>query len=604
MARIPEYEQSVGIGNAGVPRVEQEPMPQGMMPTEIAGAGAKMGAVIENLGDRLSTHMIEDARMQETQKAYDAASAYRSDLQDKLDGQNGFVTRQGTNAAGSTIEYDKITQGLEAQPGEQGQAPLKDKYRQGLSKYGRAIFDRSARAYTEAYRGQVIKHEATQKQFVEDKSAAATEKSFIKGAGAVSSPDDLGPLIANAHEYLKTPYFTRKGMPEAAMNEVRDNLSDKMISAAVTDNVDRNPKLSQAILEAHPPSDPKVGKDLQNAIDGKLLDIIAHERFDAFASNPKLGFQNPIGLLDMGKVKEWVNTSDATKDMAQDKRDKMFKLMQGQENERIKNLSDGNKANTDVFNAKALDPKTPLDDARRMAVKYAERYADGSLNQKDLDSKLKLLDQLHRLGAAKDDFDTYVKVHAGVIDGTITSPDDITKAMEDGLLTEKTARGFIGDLQKGTSTAMRSAWEIIDRDLSENQYPGSVNSGIRGSIHASIHAQAIEKRISDPVELQKLYQENLKSVPTGEASAWKLWLGNKNEEYYKSAERLQKNAAVVKAMGGVDPLYKLALKMGGPDTFAPDTPQSNAVIALKKYGRAVTPETIAAFIQKNPGYKP
>lgn len=604
MARVPVYEPQVQTEATQV-STPQLPGPleaaSGVnIPTAYEGVAQKVGQVSEGL----SRLMLYKKRLDDQQAAYDRASGFQQQLQNFVAGPNGLLTKQGADAKGITM--GKVEPGFVGPPQTDPNSfdgysqKLKADYLKGLNATQAKMTDRLMDSHINVMREAVIRHEAQQGNIADKESAEAQVGALNNTATMATSTDQFLGLLKQA-QTIRGGLAQRQGMPPDALQAYNQKTADEFAENAVKTNLELDPKKAQDLLDG---ASGMISNDmkahLQSMLDGKMLDLTAKSQFDQWSHDPRM--QNADGSIDLKKAQDFINglPSDKYPDV---QKEKMFKLVQEQDSNATRILDDQNKANSKAFFAQAGNPQIGLSAAKRMAFQYANRLRNGNLDTTDVLEKQKRIEQLYRAGDSKSDPSTLVSLHEGINDGTVTKDTAINDALEQGLLSKKDAGNLSLMLHSDRIAPIQNELTQIKTDL-QSQIP---NKSDRDAFMASLLQQKMEQKITDRGSLQKLYQENLKTAPTGEKGFWQsvtggAGLGQKTQEYYKTAEALQKNQAVVKAMGGTDALYKLSLKMGGPGAFVEGSPASNAILALRsKYQpQEITQPLIEWALKKYP----
>lgn len=554
---------------------------QGLSSARLAVAGGEEafggGAPLRQI-DEAARSLFEGERKKADQIAVLDADTKTAQEKTRLfyDPQSGAQGIKGKDALGAPETYmDQFKK-------------FTDETAKNLSPNQKDAYMRLVASHSADLESQLTKHASSEFRDFTEKTVSASlvmaknealldYLNFPKVGGLIDKQKAIIVDHARSNGYYNTPQMVN--MMAAAESDTHAGVIGQMVDGGQSlqaqgylDDV-REAMLPDAVLKADAHIKLKLPQDVATAI----YSGIKSGNY-AVDGKPPL---NPDGSYDLTKVEALVK-SKAGDHLDQEQVTRTVQFVDQYANQEAAALkkSNGGISNAAYSQIDALAAKSAsLQDQRLIADKLVEKLPDGSDDEHDRATKYRYIDRMAKEAAGQNDPATLIAIHQGLLDGTISKPDVIVSAMEDGTLTKKTATTLIVQLNSGQSGAMANQYKQIEADA-ETAFPLKED---RDHFISVLRAQAIEQKISDPVELQKLYKQNMETVPTGAPGFFRVF-GGKTSEYYRSQASIHANRELISAMGSGDAVFKLAQKMGGPGNFEPGSPYSNAVISLKSRG--------------------
>jgi hypothetical protein len=310
MPKVPVLDPSVGYG------APQAPVQQPLRPPEeqfgggVAAATRGLGEQIERTGDVGAKLAIEHQQRLDEQKSFEIQSQFVQDYQklliDPERGENqvpkGYLLRQGTQALGSTMEFDSSRDKLEKQyvdvaPG----TTQKQRIKEFIS------------AHLNAARETIIQHEGKQSHEAFVKSFESSQNAVISSAALISDPNKVASIAAEARKSA-IPFYVHEGQSDPETVSVKNReLTSKIVQASLTPLLESNPKQAQSVLDANKAHmDELDAAKIQNIIDGKII----HDR-QAGAWNVARNFKLSTGEIDLSRAQKYVNGLSIPEDKKQ-----------------------------------------------------------------------------------------------------------------------------------------------------------------------------------------------------------------------------------------------------------------------------------------------
>jgi hypothetical protein len=610
--KVPELEQSAGINPTPVGQQGFAAPPQAAFGGEMAQATQRMGATVEGIGEKLGDVWLQRQQMLKESQAFDAYSRYGRDLQDltrtsdesgapKIDPETmkpvGLLDRELADANGITVEFDRKQQALKGQY----VAELKDPSQ-------RAMFDKMASYHSSSLRESIIQHEARQGQAEFAESQKAAMAAITDSAGIIQDPAALKSAILVGYS-ITSKVLQRQGVsdPKVAAGEY-ERTAAAIVERPINEQLANGSwKTARALLDSVKERvSQKFADDAMAKISAKAFDDTREGVWTVLRQSPNLRMQDGK-TFDEEKARALImdpkhlTLADPItgKPMETEQREKVVqfvKSMAGEEaQQQRKQEAAANASYSNAVVAGRAAGSMDLQAAHKLAADPRFGFdASGIQGAQDFATRLFSGSDI------KSDPETLVSLHRGLDDGTITSADDIRKQMTEGMLSKHDTVALINKLQRGDTQAMKTQWSAIEAAAKEKLPDGP---SLKAFV-ASLRQQASEKGVTDPADLQKLYKSNMETAPTGAPGFFRIF-GGKTAAYYKTAEALQQNQALVKSLGGTDAAMGLAQRVGGPDALAAGSPKAAAIGALIKAGwkaSQIGAEHIEAVIA-NPGKK-
>jgi hypothetical protein len=555
MPQVPIYQQQVGTDAPGVPTpqvVNPQPTSAGLNITE---AQAGLGKQIEEGGSQLGRSIIYSQRLEAQQAAYDKATAASAELHDRAHAEDGWLTRQGANAFGITSGSDPKKVDKDS---FDGFIPdWKNRYMKGAGPYEQKILHRLLDTQANVMRNSVVNHESNQRKIAREHAAENQVISLNDLSAIAANPDDVSELISQAKEIRRESAIRKGANPETedgklALELADTKTADEFAVTAIKANMERDPAKAMQFLKALRPQMSGVeAAKMDSMLEGKMLELrvgAAWERLKHYTNQD--GTHN-IGLMDM----------------------KLQKMVAGYPVHQREHIV-----------------KEVLSRARLADSELKNERED---QQRQFDNESLMMQQK---GVPIDQAEDVLFKQRGYGFDAV----DVEKKKEQLLKTYMKDESIYDRMAEHWNEAQKLAFkQIADSAEVADKFPDSHE---KQQFLDSFKQQLFEGHITKPADMQRVFQENLKTVPTGQPGLFRIF-GGKTDAYYKVAEALQQNQSLVKAVGGTDAAYQLAQRLGGPDAFAPDSAQSKAIMALIESGakpNQITPASIEAVIQKYP----
>lgn len=573
-AIVPTYggsdnQPTVGVQAPGVPQARIQPMGPEVSSAGIHEAAAGIGKEVTEIASHLEMHMVMQEKLAAQQRDYATIEQYKMAMQDKLaNPENGILIRnQGVNAPKALAEFDTLTRGVPSKPGEPGSPALRDKLMGGASQYDRTRLEKAFDSIDSLNRGKLISHVLTQKEAADTAIRNAAIDSQKNSAALITplnvkDPDSGAyvPAIKLAEKQMRDTItndisFKLAGHPKPEIDKIVQDHIDEIAKEAVGANVSKNWQDAQKVLDASSAS-PSAKLGLQHTINGARTDQYTETLTNEVIRNPAM--RTPEGQIDETKAQDYVLKQITAQEKSGNPlppghQDAMMSKVQSQIAIQNKAVSQRqqlvmNKVSNDIWAAQqhGMDPK----EAYEKFIKQGK------------------FDNAIERGKAEDVF---------------------TKVFEKDPSALDTVWSHMSEAQKSAISEITNSKDFRDK------FPYTQD---QKNFEGVLKQKIIEGRLQSPDAINKLYQDQLKTVPTGAARF--AGFGRQERQQYKVDQSLQQNQPVVKAVGGLDAASKLARDLGGPDKLAPDTPASKAVLLLKQNGFKVSAKNVFEFIKNNP----
>lgn len=390
---VPIYEPSVGIQAPGIPEVRAEPMTPAVSSANVSEATAGIGKGIEELGARLEQHMVMQGRMEAQQQVYDRASQVQKALQDKAYGDGGWLTRQGASAKGITYGTPGQTPGVLGRPTldpdsfEGVAAKLKAQAMSGMSPYQSKQLDRLLDSHITVMRGAVVRHEADQTNIAQHQSMEAQVTSLKDTGIAATNLKDFNGIVAQAQDMRHQFYAAHGATPEALILS-KQQTADEFADAFVHGNYDRHPQAAQQMIDGLKGtlSNAKAA-ELQNVVDGKMLDLHRHAVWSAVS-----GLRHPDGTANLAAMEAQATKLAAS--LPEGQRDQVLDFVRSQASMTDAALRDTRQSQDRQFYNEALSLKSkniPHEQAEQILFKQKGYGYDST----DRDAKTQQLQELY-----------------------------------------------------------------------------------------------------------------------------------------------------------------------------------------------------------------
>ena len=563
---VPIAQRTVGIDAQAAPNVSIKPITEAAFGADvarsnmnIAEAKGSVGKAIGGVGQQLFEHMAAKRKVEQEQEVNDLVGKATSDMDKALyAGDNAILNTKSVNAKGAS---DKFIQ---------ESAAIRDTYGKGLSGEQARLYNAQMAVHVAPRLNETFRHETQQGQVAREEGAAATVDTYANTYATEPGVKDGKSILIDSAIGQMEDVYKLNGKP---IDGVRTAITDEFATKSAQANINSHPERIQTILQLKDIS-PDTRATIQKMYEGKVFDM----KSDSLISDPSIK-RNLDGSPDLADVSKRVNalTTEGGIEYTQDKKDAVIKLFQQKNQEQDYILANKNKSTTNAFYAEALKPGVPLEQAKRLAVQYGDRFRNGAIDQNDVNQKLRLLDQMHREKNGTTDPQTYLNLRTGInLEGAVTLK-DINDAADLGLLSKTDQRALSVFATGQKSEIMANTFKQIEDSIAPQDKKG------KPDFMLALHQEVDAKKLTDPKDVRNLATEMKKSAPTGATLFWGNW--NRTQDYYKSAVSVQANPDLLRALGGkAETAIALGQRIGGVDKLTKDTPESKAILALIKSG--------------------
>lgn len=554
MAQVPIYEQQVGIETGGTPTPQLSPMTEAASGVNVFDAAAGIGKTVEAHAGQLAKSLIYVQRLNDQVDAQDKASVGVEKLQ-QLHAQ--LRALQGKQAMG--IVHGADPEKLDPNSWMAQSQKIKDETIKGQPLYKAKLINRIMDSHINVMTGSLFEHEAKQTAVARDDSDNAAHAALVNSGTVAAKPKDLIELMDQGVEKTRN-LAVRHGRDISDANidtELRQSSNDEFAKAYVHANLEGDPQKTQNMLSAIGDRiSPAAKATLQKDIDGKMLDVRIDGLTNAVITNPDL--RAPDGQINEMKAMDFIHSAIAAQErsgtpLPPGHGDSIVSKLQSQ-------IAIQNKAVTQKQQLILAKASNDIWSAQQSGMAPNEAY-EKFIKHGQFDNALER-------GKAEEAF---------------------TKVYEKDPSALDTVWSHMSEVQKNTISQITNSKDFRDKFPYAND---------QKEFSDTLRQKIIETRAQNPDAINRLYQEQLKTVPTG--SPRFLWFGKQQLPQYQIDESLQKNQSVVKAVGGLSAATALAQSLGGPDKLAPDTNESKAILVLAKHNYPINKETISAFITKRP----
>lgn len=536
-----------------------------------------------------ATALAEKMRNQADQVAINDADVKANTAETTVmnDPENGLLAKKGKDAMAA---YPKAMADFQAESG---------KIIDGLqSEYQKTAVSHLLRARQFQIERVGQRHVSEQMSQFDDHTTQATVRASQDKAITNYSDPAIVAMELNKQKAVLTDYAARKGMEGPSADEMVTKAQSATHAGVINQLAENGSSLeAQDWINVH--KDSLTPQDLKSSmalIDRTMPRDVGAEVYQA-ASNSK-DYQTADGSIRIDKVPEIISENPAYKSLTPKQRQAAADVVATLANKDAEDLRKNNAGNAASFYsqiATADDQGVSKAEQYKAADQLAARLPNGEVDENDRAVKYNYINSAVKGQAVKDDPATVIAMHDGLLNGDVVSDAPLVKAMNDGMLSKRTATGLINLLHSEKDPAMKNQFDQI-KAKAEGDFPVKEDLD---TFMSNLRAQSVEQKITDPIQLQKLYKQNMETAPTGAAGFFSAITRDPN--YYKSQELIHQNQELVHAMGSGDAVFKLAKQMGGPENFASGTPYSNAVLFAIQHGakpQSLTPASID-WILKN-----
>lgn len=306
MPKVPISEQQVELQPARAPGIDLPNAPAAAFGGGVAQAAEKLGNAVTNLGTTVGEHVIQMEHEKRDKETVDAFNDFVRTEQDELlsaetddDGKpKGLLLRQGDQAAGSTLEYDRN---------------FKIKKESAASRFTWQSQNDKLQEMMDARhnstRETIIRNEAAQNRESFKTTFEDSSKLAVADAANSRTPDDLNSRIDQALE-IQTHGLRVIGAGEATVQLQSQKLVGDMTKSAIVPVLETDPKAAQAILDG---VKGKIGAETAAEIQ-KAIDTKAFENTKIELWNQAKGLRLSDGSFDTAGAQKLVDGSDLPAD--------------------------------------------------------------------------------------------------------------------------------------------------------------------------------------------------------------------------------------------------------------------------------------------------
>lgn len=273
--KIQQYQESENINPVAPPAPSISQPSSAAFGVQEAQAAGQMGEQVTKLGTVLANHMVEQAKWDAEQSAYDAVNRLRQEGTNILYGTDTVRRKYGDQEfdVSSGVMNRKLSQAQDALIDfNERFSPTREKIAQGLgSAHAQRLFMRQASTLEQAYQSAVVKHQATQRNSAIQGEFEGALKNAAKDAGAIATADQWKAFLAMPGGINETAakLGAFKGEGPEAVEATRRKYIYQALDNAASNALTATGDISQAraLLDA---AKEDVSADDYNTIDDKL----------------------------------------------------------------------------------------------------------------------------------------------------------------------------------------------------------------------------------------------------------------------------------------------------------------------------------------------
>lgn len=276
MANVPGYRRSIGVQSPGAPQVRVDPMTPAASPAGALEAAAGIGKAITNLGSVAGEIIAQKSRLDAEEAANEATVKSSLRFQQQSKGDNGWLTREGANAKGITVEMERWAE-------KERQDLLK-----GRSEAEQKLILSRFNTHSAAWHEAVLSHEAGQHKVARDQAYAASAQANANTYAL--DPGKNEPVLNQAKLDLVERYA---GQPKEFLEQKLRELTDQFAHTAVQANIQKDPAKAEAALDSLGASmnADKLGA-LRSSVDGKMMAVRGNFMWAQLEADPNARFDD------------------------------------------------------------------------------------------------------------------------------------------------------------------------------------------------------------------------------------------------------------------------------------------------------------------------
>ena len=550
--QVPTIEETIPMATPGVAAPTIQPVTQKAFGEDIGAAQSGFGATLSAAGQTLGRAVAQRQAFDQEQQVHDALQPIQKDMFQKTHGMNqdangnnipGYAIREGVQAKGSTAAFDD-EYGLTSKTYTEAAKQFKNPHQ-------RALFQNQYQAIYTNHRDGVVSNEARQTQVADDQGVMSAY-STAGGAAAVNPnvlPGNNG-LLGAAADRARELWASRVGKDKA----------EEMIQRM-------NDDVARQRLQLFPNDAEKLMTNLDLSPEGK-----AYVRGVQLDQTVKKDFAQPGTMPDGSHNLAEVEAKykDPKSGMNSDEAQKAVENFSSMEARADRVLNDDNKANSAKFLDIAANPATPLEDAKKAAMQYVSKMRNGQIDHDDLATKLRYIDMMNKEANGVTDPEVYNRLREGIDKSGDVTPSNILDEHDNGNLSKSSVQSLTQFLYSQKSSVMQNRFKLIEgsKMVPKSQVPAFL---------ATLHEEAITRRITNPDDLQSLAESLAKDAPTGNPF-WSFSWGTQKE--FKSAGVMSQHPDIVRAAGSPTAAAAFAQRVGGIAKFDKKTDYPGAVSYL------------------------
>lgn len=290
---VPQYNQNVGVEGGEVPSGKITPLGPEAVPTAQLEAGINAGQKVSQVAGYAARALVYQKRLQARTDAYDRAAKYAQGIDQVLNGPNGLLQTQGSNAIG--ILHGKPLPDGEVGPSELDpnsylgqERKLRETALNGVSAGEKVYVERLLNSHNDVAFNAVLKHEAQQTKQYRLGTAQALVSSNANMFAADPSSPGAQALLTHSQQIMSGA-MSNAGVPPEELPIHQLKVGDQFAQAMVQRNLDDHPDVAKSALdEMHSKgqiSEAMYGT-LKARVEGKWLDMRTNAVADQVLKDP------------------------------------------------------------------------------------------------------------------------------------------------------------------------------------------------------------------------------------------------------------------------------------------------------------------------------
>jgi hypothetical protein len=464
----------------------------------------------------------------------------------------------------------------------------------------RVALEKMISSHAVAGRGEVLKHESSQRSTAFNKTVEASNKTAINMAAGTSDPAALGLLMKTSGDaYFK---ILNQGRVPGADSMVQ-GLYGEMVEASFNAQLEDNPKQAQKILERHAEliGDGKAAQ-LRRALEGKIL----YEEQAALYNTVYSKYRLSDGTPDLKRIQQEIMRNPK---MTMEKKNRIWDYAKGRAGEdRTQVHQQRDAADRSFFNKVAEIKKGggSMDQAMKLVPSMA-------YDPTDRQSKEEYVRKLYTSPQTTDPV-RYIDLWEGIQNST-RDIRDIDLGLQEGWLKHtdwetlrkeyyrsQTDGDTPGEQEVRKRVKLYADDNIPDpKDRNEFLYVWQTSTkGMSPETKFNYAQELFKKRDSGKwyVPNKKAYKVELQSMDTDVMEKTQLFNTMGRSEVLSIAKGIMGSTG--KTTWSMADFNNFAKEFGGPEKIMPGTPVYNAIQSLRRYRKLITPAAIRLSLKHYP----